>query len=86
MDNKGYGIRRLTPRECAVLMGLTYEDDDKSAAVGVSQSQRYKTYGNGIITNCISLLFEHLYKSQYDPNYECYDETFLKASSAPMAT
>ena len=82
MEDGKYRIRKLTPRECAVLMGLTFEDDDKSAAIGVSQSQRYKTYGNGIVTNCVELLAEHLYKSQYDPSYECYDENFTQASLA----
>lgn len=74
-----YRIRKLTPKTCARLMGLTWEDDDKMSAVGVSNTQRYKIYGNGIITNCIELLFEHLYKAQYDPDFECYDENFTQA-------
>lgn len=78
--NKGrYRIRKLTPRECAVLMGLTFEDDDKMAEIGISNSARYRCYGNGIITNCIELLFEHLYKAQYDQSFECYDENFTRA-------
>lgn len=78
-ENGVYRIRKLTPRECWKLMGLTFEDCDKAASVGVSNSQLYKQAGNGIITNCIELLFEHLYKSQYDPSFECYDENFTQA-------
>ena len=80
MEEKRYRIRKLTPCECARLMGFTKEDDDKLAAVGISATQRYKMYGNGIITNCVSLLFEHLFKAQYDPRYECYDENFTQAA------
>ena len=78
-NNSRYRIRKLTPRECFKLMGLTFSDCDKAAAVGVSNSQLYKQAGNGIITNCIELLFEHLYKSQYDPNFKCFDENFTQA-------
>lgn len=78
-ENKGrYRIRKLTPRECFVLMGLTMEDCDKCADVGVSNSQLYKQAGNGIITNCVELIFEHLYKSQYNPSFETFDECYTK--------
>ena len=30
--------------------------------------------GNGIVTNCVELLAEHLYKAQYDNAYICTDE------------
>jgi len=69
-----YYIRKLTPRECFVLMGLTFEDADKCYALGESDSSLYKQAGNGIITNCICLLAEHLYKAQYDESYKCFDE------------
>lgn len=35
--------------------------------------------GNSIVTNCIQLIWEHIFKSQYDPSYETYDENFTKA-------
>ena len=79
---KRYRIRKLVPAECAKLMGLTKDDDDKMVAVEISPTQRYKIYGNGIITNCVTLLFEHLFKSQYDPNYVTYDENFTRAVMA----
>lgn len=76
---KRYGIRKLTPRECFKLMGLTFEDCDKATAVGVSNSQLYRQAGNGIVTNCVELLFEHLYKFQYDSSFTTYDENFTQA-------
>lgn len=69
-----YRIRKLTPRETFALMGFTFEDCDKCWAVGQSNSALYKACGNSIVTNCISLLFEHLYKAQYDSDYVCTDE------------
>lgn len=80
MGETRYRIRKLTPAECGILMGFTKDDDNKMAGIGISNSQRYKCYGNGIITNCVELLFEHLYKSQYDPRFECYDENFPQPS------
>ena len=72
--NQKYRIRKLTPRECFVLMGFTFEDTDKCKAIGASNSALYKAAGNSIVTNCISLLFEHLYKAQYDSSYICTDQ------------
>lgn len=69
-------IRKLTPRECYRLMGLTFEDCDKAAKIGVANTHLYKQSGNGIITNCCALLAEHLYKSQYDDTYVCTDERY----------
>ena len=69
-----YRIRKLTPRECFKLMGFTFEDWDKCSNVGISNSAGYKAAGNSIVTDCIILLFEHLYKAQYDESYICTDE------------
>jgi len=73
-----YRIRKLTPRECFKLMGFEFEDWDKCVNVGISNSAGYKAAGNSIVTNCISLLFEHLYKAQYDETFVCTDEKFEK--------
>ena len=70
-------IRKLTEVECFKLMGLTKDDCEKCKAVGVSNSQLYRQAGNGIVTNCIELLFEHLYKSQYNQNFVCFDEKMV---------
>ena len=72
-----YRIRKLTPRECWRLMGLTSEDCDKAANVGVADCNLYKQAGNGIVTNCVELLAEHLYKAQYKNTYKCTDENFI---------
>ena len=69
-----YRIRKLTPRECFKLMGFIFEDWDKCSNVGISNSAGYKAAGNSIVTDCIKLLFEHLYKAQYDESYICTDE------------
>lgn len=67
-------IRKLTPRECFRLMGLTFEDCDKAKDIGVANTHLYKQAGNGIITNCCELLAEHLFKTQYDNTYVCTDD------------
>jgi site-specific DNA-cytosine methylase len=73
---KLYRIRKLTPNECWLLMGLNKEDCVKAANLGISNSALYKIAGNGIVTNCIELIAEHLYKAQYDSTYICTDENF----------
>lgn len=77
-------IRKLLPIECFRLMGGKDEDFNKVKAIGVSDSQLYKICGNGLISGkdrtegCISLIMQHLYKAQYDPNFKCYDENFTQ--------
>jgi len=70
-------IRKLTARECYRLMGLTFDDCDKAADAGVSNTHLYKQAGNGIVTNCVELIAEHLYKAQYDSTYVCTDENIV---------
>lgn len=67
-------VRKLTPDEGFLLMGLTKEDCINCRNMGVSDTNLYKQAGNGIITNCIKLLMEHLYKAQENPFYICEDE------------
>ena len=54
--NDGYRIRKLTPYECLILMGLSHEDAMKLINSGISNSQLYKMAGNSIITNCMRFL------------------------------
>lgn len=75
-----YRIRKLTPTETYRLQGWQDNDIQKVKDIDMSDTQMYRQAGNGICVPCVELLFEHLYKAQYDENYECYDETFLKAS------
>lgn len=79
---KKWRVRKLIPAECSKLMGLEKSDDEKMKNVSVSDTARYKAYGNGIITNCIELIFEHLYKAQYDNDYVCTDENFTQPLSS----
>lgn len=58
---ENFRVRKLTPNECWKLMGLTEEDYANAKNIGVADSQLYKQSGNGIVTNCIELLAEHLY-------------------------
>lgn len=73
-----FRIRRLTPYECWKLMGFRSEDCKKAESLGLSMGHLYKQAGNGIVTNCVELIIEHLYKAQYDNSYECTDELFLQ--------
>lgn len=71
-----YRIRKLTPTECWRLMGFNDDDVERARAVKMSDTALYKQAGNSIITNCISLIMEHLYKVQIDDTYICSDENF----------
>jgi DNA (cytosine-5)-methyltransferase 1 len=70
-------VRKLTPKEAHRLMGFDDIDYENCKAVGMSDTQGYKQAGNSIVTNCISLLIEHLYKAQYDNTYICTDEKMV---------
>lgn len=74
-----YRIRKLTENECFKLMGLTDLDCQRCKDVGISKSQIIRAAGNAIVTNCIELIFEHLFKSQYDPVFMTFDERFIEA-------
>lgn len=78
VDINGIRIRKLTPKECWRLMGFDDEDADNAMAVDIANCQLYKQAGNSIITNCVALLAEHLYKAQYNPDYVCFDENFTQ--------
>lgn len=71
-----FRIRKFTPQECWKLMGLTETDCTNARNIGVADSQLYKQAGNGIVSNCVKLLVEHLYKAQYDNTYICSDEKY----------
>lgn len=67
-------VRKLTENEVFMLMGMTNDDCNKCKNVDVSKSSLYGCAGNGIVTNCVQLLMEHLYKAQYDHDFVCTDE------------
>lgn len=57
--NVGYRIRKLTPRECGRLMGVSDEDIDKMAEVN-SNTQLYKQFGNSIVVDVMCAMFRNL--------------------------
>ena len=62
-----YRIRKLTPRECGRLMGVSDEDIDKMAAVN-SNTQLYKQFGNSIVVDIMCAMFKNLNIKQGDNN------------------
>ena len=74
-----YRIRKLTPTETMRLMGVPDEDIQKVKDIGMSDTQMYKQSGNSLVSNCVELIFEHLFKAQYQEDYKCTDENFQQA-------
>lgn len=54
-----YRIRKLTPRECGRLMGVSDEDISKMAAVN-SNTKLYKQFGNSIVVDVMCAMFRNL--------------------------
>lgn len=54
-----YSIRKLTPRECGRLMGVSDEDISKMVAVN-SNTQLYKQFGNSIVVDVMCAMFRTL--------------------------
>lgn len=54
-----YRIRKLTPRECGRLMGVSDEDISKMAAFN-SNTQLYKQFGNSIVVDVMCAMFRNL--------------------------
>lgn len=55
-------LRRLTPRECFRLMGVSETDIDKIQAALISDSQQYKMAGNSIVVDVLAKIFKQLFK------------------------
>lgn len=62
-----YRIRKLTPRECGRLMGVSDEDIDKMATVN-SNTQLYKQFGSSIVVDVMCAMFKNLNIKQGDSN------------------
>lgn len=65
-DGKAYYIRKLTPRECFRLMGVSDADIDKIQAAGISKSQQYKMAGNSIVVNTLAAIFRQLFIGNFN--------------------
>lgn len=55
VDQPGNRPRRLTPRECARLMGF-----DESFVIPVSDTQAYKQFGNSVVVPAIAAMARHM--------------------------
>lgn len=58
--NQEYRIRKLTPRECFRLMGVSDEDIDKMMSVN-SNVQCYKQAGNSIVVPVLEAIFTRMF-------------------------
>lgn len=54
-------IRKLTPKECFRLMGVSENDIEKIQAAGISNSQQYKLAGNSIVVDVLYYIFKNLF-------------------------
>lgn len=59
---KRYRIRKLTPKECMRLMGVSDEDTAKMKASGISDSQMYKLAGNSIVVPVLEAIFSKMFE------------------------
>jgi DNA (cytosine-5)-methyltransferase 1 len=55
---KGKRPRRLTPRECARLMGFDY--GDRVFRIEVSDTQAYKQFGNAVVVPVVTAVARHM--------------------------
>lgn len=51
--------RRLTPRECARLMGFDLPDG-RAFSIPVSDTQAYKQFGNAVVVPCVEAVARHM--------------------------
>ena len=54
-------IRKLTPRECFRLMGVSEADIDTMLNSGISNSSAYKLAGNSIVVDVMTALFDKMF-------------------------
>jgi len=59
MDEKNVRIRRLTPKECWLLMGFTDDEFNRAKEVN-SDTQLYKQAGNSIVVNVLEAIFKEM--------------------------
>ena len=73
----GYRIRKLTPRECFRLMGVSESDIDKiqnyvdpDTGKPISNSQQYKMAGNSIVVDNIYHIFRTMFVETKNPDLQ----------------
>lgn len=57
-------LRKLTPRECFRLMGVSEENINKLLNAGISDSQLYKLAGNSIVVQCMAGIFRNAFSTE----------------------
>lgn len=65
-----YRIRKLTPRECFRLMGVSEENINTIQAAGISNSQQYKLAGNSIVVDVLYYIFKKMFVDKGNDNQE----------------
>lgn len=60
-DFANYRIRKLTPRECFRLMGVSEKDIDNIQNSGISKTQQYKMAGNSIVVDVLYYIFKKMF-------------------------
>jgi site-specific DNA-cytosine methylase len=63
-------IRKLTPRECFRLMGVSEENIDKIQDAGISKTQQYKMAGNSIVVDTMVHCFENLFFGENESRFQ----------------
>ncbi|OSI70859.1 DNA (cytosine-5-)-methyltransferase [Bradyrhizobium canariense] len=58
IKQRGQAPRRLTPRECARLMG--FDDDTHTSKIPVSDTQAYKQFGNSVVVPVVKAVAEYV--------------------------
>ena len=66
LEKPDFRIRKLTPKECFRLMGVSDDDIEKIQASGLSNSQQYKMAGNSIVVDAMAFL-KNLNNAECDP-------------------
>lgn len=52
--------RRLTPRECARLMGFDSDEQKRKFAIPVSDTQAYRQFGNAVVVPVVEAIAQHM--------------------------
>lgn len=68
VKNGEFRIRKLTPRECFRLMGVSEDNIDKIQAAGISNSQQYKMAGNSIVVDTLYHIFKKMFIDKENDN------------------
>ena len=69
---KGKNPRRLTPRECARLMGFERRGDTRFR-IPVSDTQAYKQFGNAVVVPCVEAVAKHMASWLMEVDEGCHE-------------